>query len=1130
MLRNFFNRMQPATLAGRVLVRVAISVAIVIAGMTAVTYYYVANTVKSQHVSHLEKYIIERTQREHDIFQLAENNHAVLKREVLSRLQYYGNSDPQVTFNNKVSRFPDGTHRTTLKNFDGSREAFVFIGKDVKIDADIRRRVMVFMELSQEFGRAWHHKFQNLYFTTPENILVGYWPEVPDWAHNLPADMYMPNEEYVWIADKKHNPDRMSVWTGLFHDIGSKKWMSSLETPVDIDGRHISTIGHDLTLNELYERTINDHLDGAYNFIIHKDGRLIVHPDMARLTGVKQELSEFDFRNNSHIEHIYPAILNNKTRNHVIELEAYDEYIAVGYMEHPEWYFVSVIPRSIITAAAFDAASVILLLGLISLVIELIIFFLIINRHIKKPLRKILKGVQRVADGELDIKLDVNYDYELKALSTAFNNMTVSLLQHEKQLQFSVNMSRAMTSALSTYVTQQENIRIIFNQMLDDILRITDSEFGFIGEIRYENDTPYVKTHAITDISWDDVSRQRYTKFAGEGVEFHDLNTLYGEAIRTQSAVISNDPQHDVRSAGLRDGHPPLHAFLGVPLILGDNMVGMVGIANRPGGYSQELVNSLEPLFTTCASVIDAVQKHNEAKLVEQALAYEQERLRATFEQAAVGMAHIALDGKWIKVNAKLADITGYTVAELLAMSVDEITHPDDIEKIHTYMEQMTRGEIREFATEKRYINKDASTAWVHVTVSLIYGNDEEPGHFISIINDISDKILAREELYDAVQLLDNIIEHLPVMIFLKHADDLRFKLVNTAGEKLLGIKRSELIGRNDYDFFPNQQAEFFTGVDRSVLARNTLLDIPEEKIDTPQGTRILHTRKIALRNRYGKTEYLLGISEDITEQKLLENELEGYRNVLEEIVDERTAELVAARDLADKANSAKSEFLSRMSHELRTPLNAILGFGQLLGLDAEKMTADQSGNVTEIIDAGNHLLTLINEVLDLAKIESGKIEVKLTNVRLDDLLMKCISLIENSANERGIEIINHVNGNYSVQADEVRIKQVLLNLLINAVNYNSPQGKIILTCKKVAGDRLRLCITDTGAGLSKEELDKLFTAFERLPNAAGIKGSGIGLVISQHLVELMSGAIGAESTPGEGSTFWVELMPGKAA
>jgi len=259
--------------------------------------------------------------------------------------------------------------------------------------------------------------------------------------------------------------------------------------------------------------------------------------------------------------------------------------------------------------------------------------------------------------------------------------------------------------------------------------------------------------------------------------------------------------------------------------------------------------------------------------------------------------------------------------------------------------------------------------------------------------------------------------------------------------------------------------------------------------------------------------------------RKQVDMALQRLNEQLEERVQLRTVELLAAKLEADRANNAKSEFLSRMSHELRTPLNAILGFGQLLELAG--LPAVQTDNVREVLHAGRHLLDLINEMLDLARIESGKLELSLEPVNLAEIMRECVSLAQPLADARGVELILADDcGGHRVRADHTRFKQVLLNLLSNAIKYNREQGTVSIACVvDPDDDDVQIRISDTGAGLTAAQRARLFIAFERLgAENTAIEGTGIGLVFSQRLVALMGGEIGVESAPGSGSTFWVRL------
>jgi len=263
-----------------------------------------------------------------------------------------------------------------------------------------------------------------------------------------------------------------------------------------------------------------------------------------------------------------------------------------------------------------------------------------------------------------------------------------------------------------------------------------------------------------------------------------------------------------------------------------------------------------------------------------------------------------------------------------------------------------------------------------------------------------------------------------------------------------------------------------------------------------------------ALRNDYGDIIGYLLIGADNSVRKQVE------------------AELTNAKAAAEKANLAKSDFLSSMSHELRSPLNAILGFAQLMESGSPLPTPAQKASIDQILQGGWYLLELINEILDLALIESGKLSLSQEPMSLVDVMLECQAMIEPQAQKSGIRMsFPQFEIPYFVKADRTRVKQVLINLLSNAIKYNRARGTVEVTCSASAAKRVRISVQDTGEGLSPEKLAQLFQPFNRLgQEASAEEGTGIGLVVSKRLVELMGGEIGVESTVGVGSVFWIEL------
>ena len=305
--------------------------------------------------------------------------------------------------------------------------------------------------------------------------------------------------------------------------------------------------------------------------------------------------------------------------------------------------------------------------------------------------------------------------------------------------------------------------------------------------------------------------------------------------------------------------------------------------------------------------------------------------------------------------------------------------------------------------------------------------------------------------------------------------------------------------------------------------ARREIEDIYELTYIRKDGSRFPAVVSVtALRDDHNAIIGYLLIGTDNTARK----QIDAERARLDQVLQDKNAELERAMIVAEKANRAKSEFLSSMSHELRTPLGAILGFAQLLESGTPEPTTSQKRSINQILKAGWYLLELINEILDLALIESGKLSLSLEPVSLAEVMHECKIMVEPQAQQRGIKIVfARLETPYFVNADRTRLKQVMINLLSNAIKYNRPEGAVTVTSSLSLTGSVRISVRDTGEGLASEQLAQLFQPFNRLGQTASTEeGTGIGLVVCKRLVELMGGDIGVESTVGEGSVFWFEL------
>ncbi len=378
-------------------------------------------------------------------------------------------------------------------------------------------------------------------------------------------------------------------------------------------------------------------------------------------------------------------------------------------------------------------------------------------------------------------------------------------------------------------------------------------------------------------------------------------------------------------------------------------------------------------------------------------------------------------------------------------------------------------------------------------------------------------------DLGSANRFLDSVIENTPVAIFVLDVTDLRYVRINRAAEMLMGAHRNDLVGTIAAGLLPKEQGEAFRVLCHRVIDDGVVSDSTWRGVQTPIGPRDVYTRMVPVADDNGDPLHLLIMSEDVTDKLRAEAELKALN-----------AERERARQVAEDATRMKSEFLANMSHEIRTPMNAILGMAQL-ALKTE-LDARQHSYVDKILRGGRHLLGIINDILDFSKVEAGKLTLEQTDFELDQVLANINDLTAQKAIEKNLELVFSVDEAVPrmLKGDPLRLGQILINYANNAVKFTE-RGEIAVLVRvqeETDDDVLLYCaVRDTGIGLDEEQCATLFESFAQgdASTTRRYGGSGLGLAISKRLAELMGGAVGVESTPGVGSTFWFTARVGKS-
>lgn len=509
-------------------------------------------------------------------------------------------------------------------------------------------------------------------------------------------------------------------------------------------------------------------------------------------------------------------------------------------------------------------------------------------------------------------------------------------------------------------------------------------------------------------------------------------------------------------------------------------------------------------------------------RLKQEAVRRSDECLRLAMEGSNDGVWDVDLVSDQVYLSPRGCELFGYSPDEFVHSVTfwNEMVHPDDLPLTQQRLQAHLNGTAPFFLVEQRLRKKSGQWIWI-LARGRVSGFDAQgrPVRITGTHTDISDRKAIEQALHETEEIFRQFMENSPIYVFFKD-EEVRAIRLSRNFETMLGRPLSEIYGKNMEELFPSELARSMVADDLRILREGKLISVDEEL-----NGRFYTTTKFPILFE-GKKRFLAGYTIDVTERRQIEHELEKHRNHLAELVVSRTIELAKAKEVAEAANVAKSTFLANMSHEIRTPLNAIVGLTHLMR--RSEKNGEQLERLDHIDAAATHLLSVINNILDLSKIEAGKLELDIGNFPLGAVMQQVAYLISEPARDKGLRLEVSTQGvPVWLRGDATKLRQALLNYTSNALKFTE-RGSIALRAKVQEEDGedllIRFEVQDTGIGIAPERCSRLFQPFEQgdASTTRDYGGSGLGLAITRRLAELMGGQAGVESRLGQGSTFWL--------
>ncbi len=624
---------------------------------------------------------------------------------------------------------------------------------------------------------------------------------------------------------------------------------------------------------------------------------------------------------------------------------------------------------------------------------------------------------------------------------------------------------------------------------------LTGAPYGFIGEIndQEELDTLAISASAAAACGAPDGSPRNAHNLK--------LTSFLGRPIREGASTIVNHPDIDYESVGVPEGHFAVENFLGVPIRIAGSVGGVIALANKRDGFTQADKHAVESLSVYVSEAIARARAEEKVLQLHYALDCSPDSMLLV-DRETMTFAY---------VNQSMCDNLGYSREEFLRMGPQDVL-PYRRERIEKYYDSLLNGEGKIGKLQARCRRRDGTFFPLEVVDRGLH-IDGKP-IIVAVARDVADRLKMERKQREQLNFMETLIEAIPSAILYKDVDG-RCLGCNEAFLKMLGVSKEQVVGHLIIDLFDSEKAEHYQALDAEVLRGQSvqLCETGIKNLVTGDMCNVFY-HKVAYHDAQGRVAGIVTVMTDVTEMKKAEEELR------------------AAKEKAESAARAKSEFLANMSHEIRTPLTAIIGFTETL---LEKASDPESQDAAQTVKRnGEHLLRIINDILDISKIEAGKFEVEKTHCSPCQIASETASLMRVRAQSKGLSLNVHYLTPVpeAIVTDPMRLRQILLNLVGNAIKFTE-SGSVNLVIGSDDPDatetNLFFRVEDTGIGITESQLKKLFKPFSQADSSTTRRfgGTGLGLMISQRLAQMLGGDISVRSMPKCGSVFELKVPSG---